>query len=325
MALSRVKVWGAGTLEFADLNAEFDNILNNALSLISPLTGNLAAGGFILTGLGTGSVSAPSVSHTGDSNTGVYFATDTVNIASGGVQSASFVTVASAVNFLTFTPSATGAGTTGPILSSAGTDANIGIIFAPKGTGLSQFLSAEAGAVGTVIELYHNSASPADNDSVGIIHFAAEDDGSVKRLIGKIQCVFDDVTATTMDSSYVFSTQSNVNAGDANTNATLSSIGVWTDASAARGKEYFSDMSDVIDKMRQIKTLGVYRAKDMPKEKHAAAEIHYSATAEDFFDIFKLGNDPAKGNPGIAPKDVAWLAVKMALELDDRVKTLEAA
>lgn len=38
-------------LFFADLNAEFDNIINNALSLISPLTGNLAAGGNDITGL----------------------------------------------------------------------------------------------------------------------------------------------------------------------------------------------------------------------------------------------------------------------------------
>src|SRR3972149_5670492 len=41
MALSRVKNWIAEKLYFADLNAEFNNMLNNALSLISPLTGNL--------------------------------------------------------------------------------------------------------------------------------------------------------------------------------------------------------------------------------------------------------------------------------------------
>lgn len=42
MALSRVKTWIAGEiLSAADLNAEFNNPLNNALSLISPLTGAL--------------------------------------------------------------------------------------------------------------------------------------------------------------------------------------------------------------------------------------------------------------------------------------------
>jgi len=42
MAISRVKTWIAGEiLTASDLNAEFNNIINNALSLISPLTANL--------------------------------------------------------------------------------------------------------------------------------------------------------------------------------------------------------------------------------------------------------------------------------------------
>lgn len=46
MALGRVKTWIAGeTLTAADLNAEFNNYNNNALSLISPLTGTLDADG----------------------------------------------------------------------------------------------------------------------------------------------------------------------------------------------------------------------------------------------------------------------------------------
>lgn len=49
MALSRIKTWVAEKLYASDLNAEFNNILNNALSLISPLTGNLNAGGFRIT------------------------------------------------------------------------------------------------------------------------------------------------------------------------------------------------------------------------------------------------------------------------------------
>jgi hypothetical protein len=52
MAISRVHTWSNGeVLTHTDLNAEFDNILNNALSLISPLTGELAAGGNDVTGL----------------------------------------------------------------------------------------------------------------------------------------------------------------------------------------------------------------------------------------------------------------------------------
>lgn len=52
MALSRVKTWGAEVLSDTDLNAEFNNILNNPISLISPLTANLACGGYALTGVG---------------------------------------------------------------------------------------------------------------------------------------------------------------------------------------------------------------------------------------------------------------------------------
>ena len=55
MVLSRVKTWISGeVLTHTDLNAEFDNLLNNALSLISPL------------------VSDSSVQFTGDTNSGVY-------------------------------------------------------------------------------------------------------------------------------------------------------------------------------------------------------------------------------------------------------------
>lgn len=47
MALSRVHTWSAGDILLAsDLNAEFNNVLTNALTLINPLTGNLSGGGF---------------------------------------------------------------------------------------------------------------------------------------------------------------------------------------------------------------------------------------------------------------------------------------
>lgn len=45
MAIGRVKTWIVEVLTAADLNAEFNNIINNALSLISPLTGTLDANG----------------------------------------------------------------------------------------------------------------------------------------------------------------------------------------------------------------------------------------------------------------------------------------
>ena len=87
MALSRVTTWTAGqVLTAAALNAEFDNILNNALTLISPLTATLAAGGNIITGLGLGTVSSPTLQFTGDTNTGIWSAAgDRLNFSTGGV------------------------------------------------------------------------------------------------------------------------------------------------------------------------------------------------------------------------------------------------
>ena len=50
MSLSRVKTWIAGeTLSASDLNSEFNNILNNPVSLISPLTAALDIDGQTLT------------------------------------------------------------------------------------------------------------------------------------------------------------------------------------------------------------------------------------------------------------------------------------
>ena len=85
MAISRVKTWTAETLTASDLNAEFDNIIDNTLFAVSPLTANLAAGGFIITGLGLGTVSVPSIGFTGDTNTGIYSTgADNVSLTAGG-------------------------------------------------------------------------------------------------------------------------------------------------------------------------------------------------------------------------------------------------
>ena len=66
---------------------EFNQIYQNALSLISPLTGDLAAGGNKITGLSLGTVSSPSLQLTGDTDTGIYSSgANTVDVAVGGVQ-----------------------------------------------------------------------------------------------------------------------------------------------------------------------------------------------------------------------------------------------
>lgn len=62
MAITAYKTWSSGeVLTAADLNSSFSQIINNATSLISPLTANLAAGNFKLTGLAAGSAAGDSV------------------------------------------------------------------------------------------------------------------------------------------------------------------------------------------------------------------------------------------------------------------------
>lgn len=92
MAIAMVKTQvDGGDILAADWNTEFLNIINNAVSLVSPLLGDLALGGFNLTGLSAGSVGSPSLSFTGDTNTGIYSRTaDTLNGSAGGVLACEF-------------------------------------------------------------------------------------------------------------------------------------------------------------------------------------------------------------------------------------------
>ncbi len=80
-----------------------------------------------------GSVSAPGLGVSGDTNTGIYAsAADTLDFAAGGVRGFQVSSVVSAVNYLTVAPSATGAE---PGLSAAGSDTDIDIKLTPKGAG----------------------------------------------------------------------------------------------------------------------------------------------------------------------------------------------
>ena len=86
MALTRSNEFDTGSvLTEIKLEGEFDNIYNNALSLISPLTGDLAFGGNRLTGLSLGSEGSPALQFTGDANTGIRSsAADTFEIVTAG-------------------------------------------------------------------------------------------------------------------------------------------------------------------------------------------------------------------------------------------------
>jgi hypothetical protein len=134
MALARVKTWIDGeTLTHTDLNAEFDNIVDNAASLFSPLTANLDADNFRITDLNAGTVGSPSFNPNGDSNTGIYFsAADTVDITAGGDRAASFnAATGTGVSYVATTPGATGVA---PIIAGAG-ETNIGLTLDTDGTG----------------------------------------------------------------------------------------------------------------------------------------------------------------------------------------------
>lgn len=135
MALSRSASFTAGsTAVGADVESEFDRIYNNALTLISPLTGALDCDGNVLQNVAAGTVSAPGLYFASDANTGLYrSAADTVDIAAGGVRAARFNTAATAVNFLDVTPSAT---TAAVEVEAAGSDTNVSLVIDGKGNGV---------------------------------------------------------------------------------------------------------------------------------------------------------------------------------------------
>jgi hypothetical protein len=122
MAISRVKVWSAGeVLLAADLNGEFNNILNNPVDLWSPAGKAFGMAGFAinLDAAGTSSISASVNAR--------------IDLALAGTTLNRFNTVASAVNGIDWTASATGVSVKG---APFGTDANIDFRLAPKGTGI---------------------------------------------------------------------------------------------------------------------------------------------------------------------------------------------
>lgn len=122
MALSRIKTWGAEVLTFADLNAEFNNILTNGGgSLSSPRTANFDLDGYRCTLDGAGNT---------------WMISSTTNIVDFyGASTLLYrldMSVASPVNALSFEASATGTDT---VVRARGSDTNISIDLIPKGSG----------------------------------------------------------------------------------------------------------------------------------------------------------------------------------------------
>ena len=125
MALSRVKTWIAEVLYYADLNAEFNNILNNgAGSLSSPRTASFDLDGYTCI-----------VDSDGDTYIQAT-ADDLIDLYGQSTLLFRFdMDATTPVNALSFVASATGTATS---IEARGSDTNISINIVPKGTGVLQ-------------------------------------------------------------------------------------------------------------------------------------------------------------------------------------------
>ena len=75
-----------------------------------------------------------------------------------------------------------------------------------SGNELLRLESSDAGVSGANIRLYHNSASPADNDELGRIIFSGDDDSAENRDYAKITAISTDVSNDSKDGKLVFET-----------------------------------------------------------------------------------------------------------------------
>mgnify|MGYP001588379652 CR=1 FL=1 len=148
MALTRQNEFDAGTtLTESGIEGEFDYIYNNALTLISPLTGNLACGGNSITGIAALTLSANDGGALGASGT----AFSDLFLASGGVinWNAGNVTLTHAAGSLTI---AAGGVTLGRLVNGAGWSTDIsGIgLRLDEGGGTNSILSLRAKTTSTI-------------------------------------------------------------------------------------------------------------------------------------------------------------------------------
>lgn len=185
---------------------------------------------------------------------------------------------------------------------------------------------------GATLNMRLDSASPGDGDQPARIHAYGRCDNNTDRNVGRIDFQQDDVSTASQDSSIRFSVQNNSSSGT-NAIATLTSLGVWTDASDEEAKEYTGPLTDrgssgtVLERIERLET-GIYHTKNLPAEKEA--EYHAGPSAQQLWHEFGLGKDPTIHDPGIAAKDLASIAlaglqamIKLNDALTRRVEELE--
>lgn len=98
----------------------------------------------------------------------------------------------------------TGNSTTGTITITDG--ANGDVTVAPNKLGTVYLTNTDTGALGSVLNVYHNSASPANSDVIARVASLAKDNGGNLTTFAKIDTVITDVTNTTEDADLIFYT-----------------------------------------------------------------------------------------------------------------------
>ena len=177
-------------------------------------------GNMIVSGISTfgGDVQVPDkIIHSGDTDTAIRFpSADTVSVETGGTQRLSlsasetrFNDTGANTDFVV-----EGDGNSTLLYIDASTDRvcigdnNPDNIFhvVTSDTDVAKFESGASGATGTSIRLFHNSSSPADNDTVGQILFSGSDDGGSTTDYGTIKGAAQDVTNGSEDGEFTFHT-----------------------------------------------------------------------------------------------------------------------
>jgi|TARA_Y100000034_G_C6882839_1_gene404824 hypothetical protein len=89
-----------------------------------------------------------------------------------------FTATGSAVNNIKIVNQATGSS---PSIDLNGSDSNIGLDITLKGTGTFDLLNSEDGAMGAILKLYQDSASPAMSDVTGFVQFEGNNASSARK------------------------------------------------------------------------------------------------------------------------------------------------
>ena len=217
-AQGRITAAANGTISGAEIadqavtNAKVNNSAAIAGTKISPDFGSQA-----ISTTNDSVTIGDSIIHSGDTDTKIRFsAADTVSVETGGTQRLS---LSGSVTRFNDTGADTdfvveGDGNSALLYIDASTDRvcigdnNPDNIFhvVTSDTTVAKFESGASGDTGASIRLFHNSSSPADNDTVGQIIFSGSDDGGSLTNYGTLKGAAQDVTNGSEDGEFTFHT-----------------------------------------------------------------------------------------------------------------------